>query len=81
MADGIKLVYTGSKVEGLFIKDLLIEDKIGCIAKDAFQSSIQAGWTDGLPEDGMQIYVEEGFFNAADELIKGYFTQRDKENS
>ncbi len=76
MADGIKLVFTGSKVEGLFIKELLKENKIGCIAKDAFQSSIQAGWADGLPGDSMQVFVEDDFFDAARTLLKEYFSQR-----
>lgn len=72
------MVFTGSRVEGLFLKDLLYENNIGSIVKDAFQSSIQAGWADGLPEDTIRIFVEGEYFEQAKSLIEEYQTNRDK---
>lgn len=78
MNSDIKMVFTGSRVEGLFLKDLLYENNIGSIVKDAFQSSIQAGWADGLPEDTIRIFVEGEYFEQAKSLIEEYQTNRDK---
>lgn len=78
MSSDIKLVFTGSRVEGLFLKDILYENNIGTIVKDAFQSSIQAGWADGLPEDTIRIFVEDEYFDAAKSIIEEYFANRDK---
>ncbi len=78
MNSDIKLVFTGSRVEGLFLKDLLYENNIGSIVKDVFQSSVQAGWADGLPEDTIRIFVEDEYFDEAKSILEEYFTNRDK---
>lgn len=65
MSKDLKLAYTGSRVEGLFIQEMLEESNIHFIVKDAFQSSILAGWADGLPDDSVQIYVETMNFENA----------------
>ena len=77
MTDEIKLVYTGSRTEGLFIKEMLNESDIKMMYRDAFQSSIQSGWVDGLPEDRIQIYVDTIDFDRAKNLLDEYFTTRD----
>lgn len=77
MSDEIKLVYEGSKTEGLFIKEMLDESDIKMMYRDAFQSSIQSGWADGLPEDRIKIFVDTLNFERAKNLIETYFTSRD----
>jgi len=79
MSDELKRVYVGSRVEGLFIKEMLKESNIGFMEKDAFQSSIQAGWADGLPEDSVRIFVDLENFEKAKKLIDDYSAERDEE--
>ena len=80
MNSDIKLVFAGSRVEGLFLRDLLMDNNIGSIVKDALQSSVQAGWVDGLPEDTIRIFVEDENFDKAKSLIEEYFANRDKKD-
>jgi len=77
MDSEITLVYTGSRVEGQFLTELLKEKGIGSILKDRLQSSIDAGWADGSPADAVQIFVEN--FNAENtkNFIDEYFKERD----
>lgn len=77
MSEEIQVVYEGSRTEGLFIKEMLEESNIKLMFRDAFQSSIQAGWADGLPEDRIKISVDIKNFDAAKNLISEYFTSRD----
>jgi len=77
MTDELKRVYVGSRVEGLFLKEMLTESGIGFMMKDAFQSSIQAGWADGLPEDRVRIFVDTANYEKAMKLIDNYFAERD----
>ena len=79
MTDELKRVYVGSKVEGLFIKEMLKESGIGFMEKDAFQASIQAGWADGLPEDRVRIFVDSENFEKAKKLIEDYVAERNEE--
>ena len=51
MSEELKLIYTGSKVESMWLEELLVEKGIGCIRRDLLESSVQAGWADGLPEE------------------------------
>lgn len=76
MAEDIKIVYKGSRAEGLWIHEVLKEEGIGAILKDTLSSSIQAGWADGYPEDAVRIYVEMENFEKAEEIIKNYFENR-----
>jgi hypothetical protein len=78
MSEDIKLVYTGSRAEGLFVVELLKENGIGAIYKDRLSSSLQAGWADGAPEDAVQVYVENVYFEKAREFLDDYFKTRDK---
>jgi len=77
MSEEIQLVYEGSRTEGLFIKEMLEESDIKLMFRDAFQSSIQAGWADGLPEDRIKIFVDVVNFESAKNLIAEYFNSRD----
>jgi hypothetical protein len=76
MTDELKRVYVGSRVEGLFLKEMLKEAGIGFMEKDAFQSSIQAGWADGLPEDSMRLFVDPENYDKAKALIDNYLANR-----
>ncbi len=78
MSDELELVYEGSRVEGLFIHEMLEESKMGSIMKDVLQSSIQAGWVDGLPEDRIKIFVDSENSEKAKSLIEEYLATRDK---
>ncbi len=76
MSDDIKLVYTGSRAEGLFLVELLKENGIGAIYKDRLSSSLQAGWADGAPEDAVQIFVETENYQKAKDFLEEYFKTR-----
>lgn len=78
MTDELKRVYVGSRVETLFIKEMLKESGIGFMEKDVLQSSMQAGWVDGLPEDRVRIFVNSENFEKAKKLIEGYIAERDE---
>jgi hypothetical protein len=77
MSEDIKLVYTGSRAEGLFVVELLKENGIGAIYKDRLSSSMQAGWADGAPEDAVQVYVETENLEKAKQFLDEYFKSRD----
>ncbi len=76
MSDDIKLVYTGSRVEGMFLRDLLEENEIGVIYRDTLSSSVQAGWADGAPEDAVRLFVEPFNFDKAKTVLDEYFADR-----
>ncbi len=76
MSEEIKLVYTGSRAEGMWIKEILEEEKIGAIFRDTLSSSIQAGWADGSPEDAVRIFVEVDNYEKAKNIIEAYFENR-----
>lgn len=78
MKDDIKLVYTGSSVEAMYIEELLKENGIGTMKMDRLQSSVDAGWADGMPEDSVQIFVENQNFDQANKVLEEYFKSRDK---
>ena len=76
MSEEIKIVYKGSRAEGLWIQEVLKEEGIGAILKDTLSSSVQAGWADGYPEDAVRIFVESFNFEKAEQIIKDYFENR-----
>lgn len=76
MSEDIKLVYTGSRVEGMFLRELLEENDIGVIYRDTLSSSVQAGWADGSPEDTVRIFVEPLNFEKAKGILEEYFSDR-----
>jgi hypothetical protein len=76
MSEDIKLVYTGSRVEGMFLCELLEENDIGVIYRDTLSSSVQAGWADGSPEDTVRIFVEPFNFEKAKGILEEYFSDR-----
>jgi len=79
MADELSLVYTGSRVEGLFLEELLKENGIGCMRKDTLKESVSAGWAQGSPEDAVKIYVETFNYEKARKVLDDYFASRDNE--
>jgi len=79
MSEDIKLVYTGSRAEGLFVVELLKENGIGAIYKDRLSSSMQAGWADGAPEDAVQVYVETENLEKAKQFLDEYFKNRNNQ--
>ena len=76
MSEDIKLVYTGSRVEGMFLKEMLEENEIGVIYRDTLSSSVQAGWADGSPEDTVRLFVEPFNSEKAKMLLEEYFNER-----
>ncbi len=77
MADDIKLVYTGSRVESLYLEELLEENGIGVIRRDTLSSSVQAGWADGAPEDAVRMFVSPENEEKAKQILADYFKERD----
>lgn len=76
MAEEIKLVYHGSRAEGLWIKEILEEEGIGSVLRDTLASSMKAGWADGYPEDSVKIFVESYNYEQAKEILEEYFKNR-----
>lgn len=77
MAEDIKLVYTGSRVESLYLEEILEENGIGVIRRDTLTSSVQAGWADGAPEDAVRIFVSSENKDKAVKILNEYFAERD----
>ena len=80
MSEDIKIVYRGSRAEGLWIKEILEEEKIAAIFKDTLSSSVQAGWADGYPEDAVRIFVDIHNYEKTKEIIENYFENRNSTN-
>lgn len=76
MSDDIKKVYRGSRVEAMFLKEMLEESEIGVSIKDHLASSVQAGWADGA-SDSVTLYVEVFNEEKAKNLIAQYFSERE----
>ena len=80
MSDDIKLVYTGSRVEGMFLREMLEENKISVIYRDTLSSSVQAGLADGSPEDTVRLFVEPINFEKAKHILEEYFKNRNNKS-
>jgi len=76
MSEDIQLVYSGSDVEAMFLESMLKDNGIGSIRKNSLQSSIDAGWASGSPEDSTQLFVETANFEKAKALLDEYFSSR-----
>lgn len=77
MSDDLKLIYTGSRVESLFLEEMLEENGIGVIRRDTLSASVQAGWADGSPEDAVRMFVNPENLEKAKKILDEYFTSRD----
>ncbi len=77
MENELTNVYTGSRVEGQFLVEILKENGIGSIYDDRLQQSMDAGWANGSPEDAVTIKVETALAEKALKLIEEYFQSRD----
>ena len=78
MPDDIGLVYTGSRVEGLYLEEILEENGIGVIRRDTLSESVHAGWADGAPEDTVRLFVATENLLEAKNILQEYFDSRDK---
>ncbi len=78
VSSDLELVYTGSRVEGLLLKELLEENGIGVFKKDTLEASVIAGWADGSPEDACRLFVEKDNAEKAKDFLAKYFEARDK---
>lgn len=76
MTGELSLVYTGSRVEGMYLEELLKENGIGCMRKDTLEESVSAGWAQGSPEDAVKIYVESFNSEKAKKVLDDYFASR-----
>ena len=78
MPDDIRLVYTGSEVEAMYVEELLKENGIGSIRRDNLRSSVIAGWGHGWPETSNQIFVETENYLRAKKILDDYFASEKK---
>ena len=76
VSNDLELVYTGSRVEGLLLKELLEEKGIGVLKKDTLEESVIAGWANGSPEDAVQLYVKAELGEEAKKFVESYFASR-----
>ncbi len=77
MSDDLKLVYTGSRVESMYLEELLKENGIGVIRRDTLSASVQAGWANGSPEDAVRMFVDPKNQEKAKSILDEYFSTRD----
>jgi hypothetical protein len=73
ISSDLTLVYTGSRVEGLYLEELLKENGIGTFKKDTLEESVIAGWANGAPEDAVLLYVEPQNAEKAKKILDDYF--------
>jgi len=78
MSEDLKLIYTGSKVEALFLEEMLEENKIGCFLKNALDVNLEGRFTDDEQVDNTLLYVETFNVQKAEKILKDYFDSRDK---
>ncbi len=78
MSEDIKLVYTGSKAEALWLTEYLKENGIGAISKNVLESSMAAGFAQGYPGESTKLYVETFNYDKAKEFLDKYFAERDE---
>ncbi len=76
MSEDIKLVYTGSDVEAMYLEELLKKNGIGSIRRNNLQESTIAGWASGSPADSTQLFVESLNLDKAKQLLDEYFASR-----
>ena len=80
MPEKLKLVYAGSRIEALFLKELLQENGIGSLMKKTFESSSRAGWAEGPTQDDAMLYVEPYNEEKAKAFLDEYFQSRDSKS-
>jgi hypothetical protein len=73
MMEDLVNVYTGSIVEATYLKEMLLENGIGCILRDTLNESLIAGWAGGTPENSVILLVESNLADEAEKLIDQYF--------
>ncbi|MCE1202109.1 MAG: DUF2007 domain-containing protein [Bacteroidia bacterium] len=73
MSEDLVRVYTGSIVEATYLKEMLLENGIGCILRDTLNESLMAGWGSGSPENSVVLLVETSLSEEAEKLIGQYF--------
>ncbi len=77
MSEDLKLIYTGSRVESLYLVEILNENEIEVNRRDTLSSSVQAGWADGSPEDAVRLFVAPEVYEKAKTVLEEYFASRD----
>ena len=78
MSDDLKLIYTGSRVESLFLVEILEDNGIEVMRKDTLAASVMAGWADGSPEDAVRLLVLTEDYEKAKKVLDEYFASRDE---
>lgn len=78
MSEDLKLIYTGSRVEALFLEELLKQNEIGSFLKNALDVELEGRFVDENPTDNTLLYVETFNEESAKKLIDEYFASRDK---
>ena len=78
MSEDLRLIYTGSRVEALFLEELLKQNEIGSFLKNALDVELEGRFVDENPTDNTLLYVETFNEESAKKLIDEYFASRDK---
>jgi hypothetical protein len=66
----LKIIYSGSFVNAQFIAGILEDQKIQCVIKDDFHSSMMAGWADPGSENSVRVMVAKEDLTEAVQAIK-----------
>jgi hypothetical protein len=64
-------VYTGHKVQVLYLKGILSENGIKASIRDTFQTGISGGVMDGVPS-ALDVYVLESDLEKAKPIVDAY---------
>ena len=70
------LVFTGSQIDGSFIKEMLEDNDIGVLIKNSYSQSIMAGWIESSPNNDIQVFVTGENFMKAGNLIEVFMNSR-----
>ncbi len=71
-------LYTGSKINTLFIKDYLADNEISSYIRDDYNSGITAGFGSVFPQNGVRLFVQKKDYMRARILLEQYLNSEDK---
>lgn len=70
-------VYTGHKVQVLYLKGILAENGIEATIRDTFQSGISGGAMTGVPS-ALDVYIMESDFEKAKPIVDAFIEKEEK---
>ena len=72
MEKGLVKIFIGTDIEANYIAAMLNEESIQCFVRNDFQSSLNAGWADGNPDQSTVLLVYPEDVEKAKEVVDSY---------